>query len=76
MRERVSLATALLSSPDLILVDEAFSNLDNRTDFIREYKDFSLSIDIDVIFASQQSEDSSQVDHLYRMENGHCERVF
>jgi molybdate/tungstate transport system ATP-binding protein len=76
MRERVSLTTALLSSPDLILVDEAFSNLDNRTDFIREYKDFSLSKDIDVIFATQQSEDSSQVDHLYRMENGHCERVF
>lgn len=76
MRERVSLATALLSSPDLILVDEAFSNLDNRSDFIREYRDFSGSANIDVIFATQHNEDSSQVDHLYRMENGHSEKIF
>lgn len=76
MRERVSLVTALLSSPDVILVDEAFSNLDNRPDFIKEYKDFSLSKNIDVIFATQRNEDFSAVDHLYRMDNGRSERIF
>ena len=31
MKERVSLATALIASPKVILVDEAFGNIDNRT---------------------------------------------
>ncbi len=76
MRERVSLATALLSSPELILVDEAFSNLDNKSEFIKGYKDYSLSAGIDVIFATQQNENPAQSDHLYRMENGRSERIY
>ncbi|HVB12137.1 MAG TPA: ATP-binding cassette domain-containing protein, partial [Nitrososphaerales archaeon] len=31
MKERVSLATALLAIPKVILIDEAFGNIDNRT---------------------------------------------
>ena len=38
MRERVSLATALLSAPAAILVDEAFSNLHEREEFISSYR--------------------------------------
>lgn len=76
MRERVSLATAILSSPKVILVDEAFANLDNRSEFIKKYKEVTRSSKIDVLFSTQNANDSSIADHFYNIENGHLTRIF
>jgi molybdate/tungstate transport system ATP-binding protein len=76
MRERVSLATALIASPKVILVDEAFGNIDNRKQFINAYRELAHKSKIDVIFSTQHTEDSTSADHLYQMEDGHSKRVF
>lgn len=76
MRERVALATSLISKPELILVDEALSNIDNRRDFIDAFKNLAMEAKIDVMFTTQYPEDSSQADHHYRLELGKSTRLF
>jgi len=76
MRERVALASSLISKPELMLVDEALSNIDNHTDFISAFKDLAAKARIDVIFTTQYVEDSSQADHHYRLESGKSTRLF
>jgi len=76
MKERVSLATALLAIPKVILIDEAFGNIDNRTGFINVYREFARKSMIDVIFSTQHAEDSKGADHLYEMDQGHATRIF
>lgn len=76
MRERVSLATSLVSKPQLILVDEAFSNIDNHRDFVDTFRDLAAKARIDVIFTTQYPEDSTQADHHYRLESGKSARLF
>jgi molybdate/tungstate transport system ATP-binding protein len=68
MKERVALATAILSKPKVILIDESFANIDNPSDFISAYK--KLSEGLDVIFTSQRTDDSKFADHHYVMEQG------
>ncbi len=75
MKERVALATALLSSPKAILVDEAFSNLHERNDFIAAYRRLTKEAGIDVIFSSQDAADGSLADHLYTITEGKTEKV-
>ncbi|MDA4136057.1 MAG: ATP-binding cassette domain-containing protein [Thaumarchaeota archaeon] len=74
MRERVSLATALLSSPKVILVDEAFSNLHERREFIVAYRKLTSEAGIDVLFSTQDEKDSSLADHTYSISEGKTER--
>ena len=76
MREKVALASSLISKPELILVDEALSNIDNHTDFIHAFKDLAAKARIDVIFTTQYPEDSSQADHHYQLELGKSTRLF
>ncbi|HYB04035.1 MAG TPA: ATP-binding cassette domain-containing protein [Nitrososphaerales archaeon] len=75
MKERVSLATALIASPKVILVDEAFGNIDNRMEFINVYREFARKSSIDVIFSTQHAEDSGCADHQYRMEEGRAIKI-
>jgi len=76
MRERVAVATSLISKPELMLVDEALSNIDNRRDFINAFRSFSTKANIDVIFTTQSREDSSEADHHYLLEAGTSTRLF
>jgi molybdate/tungstate transport system ATP-binding protein len=74
MRERVSLATAFLSSPKVILVDEAFSNLHGRREFIASYRKLTHDAGIDVVFSTQDQADGSLSDHTYLMSDGATEK--
>lgn len=76
MRERVSLATALLSKPKAILVDEAFSNIDHRNDFMSAYRDLCAVGGIDLVFTTQQQSEASLADHHYEMVDGRLSRLF
>lgn len=76
MRARVSLATALISKPELILVDEAFSNLDNHNEFVIAYRELAARERIDVIFSTQQKQDDSLLaDHHYDMQDGKISKL-
>ena len=74
MRERVSLATALLSGPAGILVDEAFSNLHEREGFIAAYRKLADEAGIDVVFSTQDESDGRLAEHLYVIDNGRTSR--
>ncbi len=74
MRERVSLATALLSSPKAILVDEAFSNLHEREQFIATYRQLAREAGIDVVFSTQDESEAKLADHLYVIAEGRTQK--
>ena len=76
MRERVALATALLSRPKTLLVDEAFSNIDNRDAFIEAFRDLCRSGKVDLVHTTQQKTDASLADHHYDLVGGVSSRIF
>jgi len=76
MRERVSLATALLSTTAGILVDEAFSNLHDREEFVSSYRKLTSRAGIDVVFSTQDDSDGKLAEHLYLMEDGEATKKF
>jgi len=76
MRERVVLATALLSAPAGLLVDEAFSNLHEREEFISSYRMLTTDAGIDVVFSTQDDSDGRLAEHLYSIENGKATKRF
>lgn len=76
MRERVSLATALLSAPAAVLVDEAFSNLHDREEFVSAYRGLAKEAGIDVVFTTQDLADGELAEHLYVMEDGRATKRF
>ncbi|MDG6934153.1 MAG: ATP-binding cassette domain-containing protein [Nitrososphaerota archaeon] len=76
MREKVSLASALLSAPSLICVDEVFSSIDSKVTFIQAFKELAASSNMDVIYATPNEEDAQWADHEYVLESGKCYRKF
>jgi molybdate/tungstate transport system ATP-binding protein len=76
MRERVSLATALLSGPQAILVDEAFSNIDNRDSFVDAFRGLCREAGVDVVYSTQQDALPGTADHHYGIVGGKTTRVF
>jgi molybdate/tungstate transport system ATP-binding protein len=70
MRQRVALATALLSSPRAILVDEAFLGLNDREAFVSTYGKLAKQAGVDVVFSSQDEADGKLADYLYVLNNG------
>jgi molybdate/tungstate transport system ATP-binding protein len=74
MRVRVALATAFMASPKVILVDEAFSNLHEKQDFVSSYKKLVGDQGIDLIFSTPDEADAKISDHLYVIRNGTTRR--
>jgi len=70
MRQRVSLATVLISSPRAILVDEAFLGLHERETFISAYGAMAKAAGVDLVFSSQDEADGALADHLFLMDSG------
>jgi molybdate/tungstate transport system ATP-binding protein len=70
MRERVSLATALLSVPRAILVDDVFWSLHDKEDVIARLGKLSGEWGIDLLFTSQDEEEGKLAGRLYVMANG------
>jgi len=75
MQERVALATAILAGPKLILIDETFSNIDNKVDFVSKFRQLCADRKTDVIFTTQFKEDAQFSDHLYEMSAGKSTRI-
>jgi ABC-type sugar transport system ATPase subunit len=76
MCERVSLATALVSAPAAILVDEAFSNLHEREEFISSYRVLAAEAGIDLIFSTQDEDDGGLAEHMFSIQDGRAARRF
>ena len=76
MRERVSLATALLAAPAGILVDEAFSNLHDREEFVASYRRLAADAGIHVVFSTQDESDGRLAQHLFTLEDGRATKRF
>ncbi|HYB08014.1 MAG TPA: ATP-binding cassette domain-containing protein [Nitrososphaerales archaeon] len=70
MRERVSLATALLAAPKVILVDEAFASLHDREAFVAAYGRILAESHVDLIFTSQDLADGKLADNVYMIKAG------
>jgi molybdate/tungstate transport system ATP-binding protein len=70
MRERVSLATALLARPRAVLVDEVFSSLHDREEFVKTYGSLAGASGVELVFTSQDEADGRMADKLYVLKEG------
>lgn len=69
-RIRVAIATAIMSSPELLLIDEAISNLSERAEVLKELSSLSSSLGFDIVHASQDENDGNVFDHRYHLDEG------
>jgi molybdate/tungstate transport system ATP-binding protein len=74
-RIRVALATALLSNPKAILVDEAFSHISQKEEFIRNFLKLAKEFKIKVVFTTQDINDAKFASYHYLIENGEMKRI-
>ncbi|MDG6965118.1 MAG: ABC transporter ATP-binding protein, partial [Nitrososphaerota archaeon] len=56
--------------PKVILVDEVFSLLHDKEEFVSSYSGLASDSGIDLIFTSQNEEDGGLADQTYVMSNG------
>lgn len=75
MRIRVSIATALFSHPEVILIDEALSHISDKQQFMRNLFDEISRMKIDLIFTTQYNEDCMFAQNCYQMESGILKRA-
>jgi molybdate/tungstate transport system ATP-binding protein len=75
-KQKLSIATAILSKPKMILVDEAFSAISDRETFVANFRTISSDRKIDVIYTSPELEGKLLADHCYKMEQGVTRRLF
>ncbi|BBG23929.1 ATP-binding cassette domain-containing protein [Sulfuracidifex tepidarius] len=75
-RERVSLATALIGRPDVIIADEAFSNINDRESFMQSFISLCKKNSIQLIYITQDIKDVNHAEHHYIMRNGRLEREY
>jgi molybdate/tungstate transport system ATP-binding protein len=74
-RIRVALATALLSYPKVILVDEAFSHISQKEEFIGNFLKLAREFKIKIVFATQDINDAKFASYHYLIENGEMKRI-
>lgn len=75
-RMRVAFATAILSEPSLILMDETISNISNPDEFMKTVRMVRERHSLDIIFVSQNEKLSELFDHHYTISNGETSKIF
>jgi molybdate/tungstate transport system ATP-binding protein len=75
MRIRTAIATALLSDVELILVDEAFSFVDDKDALIEKTIHICKELKKQILFATQDESDSRHVEEVYLLRDGKAEKI-
>lgn len=75
-RIRVAIATAVLASPEALLLDEAISNLSGQFAVLGELKILAAERKFDLVCVSQGPEWTKVADHHYAIEQGSMSRQF
>ena len=66
----MSLATAMLAAPKVVLVGEAFATLHSREAFMLACGKLPKEARVDLVFSNQDAAGGKPVDRLYRIEAG------
>jgi len=74
-RIRVALATALVSNPKAILVDEAFSHISQKEEFIWNFLKIAREFKIKIVFSTQEISDAKFASYHYLIEDGKMKRI-
>lgn len=75
-RIRVSLATAILSNPEVLLIDEAISNLSGKDQILSELVLISKETHFDTVYVTQDTSEKSGIEHNYVLEEGRMTKIF
>lgn len=75
-RIRVAIGTAIISSPEALLLDEAVSNLSEPSEFLGKLKSIASEMGIDVLYVSQDPGEGKVADHHYILRDGKMSREF